>query len=297
MKKHRWAAIGLCAGALGALLPACVAEQKPPETAAEFENRAARAYAEALVEFLDHNWEYAAQLMQDVQRNYGTTPYGRLAELRLADIAFRQERYPEAAAAYKAYAHDHPNDEEVPYARYRVLRSHFLSSSNNVFQPPLEERDLANVRDAYVAVRAFMADYPDYKEQDEVRYMLESTAGMLVRHELYVARFYAGRDEFSAAVLRVQYALRTYQDSGLEPEGIVLLGEIYLKLQQPEKARGLFEYVIETYPASAFCDVAKRFLEHTKGLPASPSPTAPPAPEPSALLSKSSPSKSLRKER
>lgn len=244
-----------------ALAVACAGDAKPAQTAAEYQSQAQRAYNEALVEFLDQNWEYASQLMEEVHRNYGTTEFARMAELRLADIAFHQEKYPEAVTAYKAYVHDHPNDPEVPYARYRALRSHFLSSSNNIFQPPLEERDLANVRDAYAALRAFLADYPDYKEQGELDFMLQSVGGMLSRHELYVARFYAGRDEFDAAVMRVQYALRTYPGSGLEPEGIVLLGEIYLKMKQTARAKALFEHVLAAYPDSSFCEVAQRFLE------------------------------------
>jgi outer membrane protein assembly factor BamD len=152
-----------------------------------------------------------------------------------------------------------------------------LSSSNNIFQPPLEERDLANVRDAYAALRAFLADYPDYKQQAELDYMLQSVGGMLTRHELYVARFYAGRDEFDAAVMRVQYALRTYPASGLEPEAVVLLGEIYLKMKQTPRAKALFQHVLSAYPDSSFCEVAQRFLDQLSGTAASggnPSPTA-----------------------
>lgn len=260
----------------------CIAEPTEPKTAAEYEGRAKAAYEDALEEFLDQNWEFASQLMEDVRRNYSYTPYARMAELRLADIAYHQERYPEAIAAYKAYAHDHPNDSDVPYARYRVIRSQFLTSSNTVFQPPLEERDLASLRDAYAAIRAFLADYPNYQQQDELRYMYESVSGMLARHELYAARFYAGDDEFRAALYRVQYALRTYPDSGLEPEGIVLLGEIYLKMKQPKKAEAMFRHVVQSYPASAFTVVAERFLEHMGKPPNPPAPQRAEDPPPKA---------------
>ncbi len=242
-------------------LPACVAEQKMPETAVEYENRAKQAYEEALVEFLDHNWEFAAQLMRDVRRNFGYTPYARKAELRLADIAFHQEAYPEAIAAYKGFVHDHPNDPEVPYARFRIIRSQYLTSNNNFFQPPLEERDLSAVRDAYASIRSFLADFPDHEESEEIAFMYESVGGMLARHELYVARFYANEDEFHAAMSRVQYAMRTYQATGLEPEAVVLLGEIYLKMKKRKQAVAMFRHVLARYPDSAFTQPALRFLE------------------------------------
>ena len=255
----KWIVIGL-ALAQALVLGACAPEAKTPTSTEEYNRHAEQAYREALREFLDKNWEEAARQMEEVRRNYGYTKYANLAHLRLADIAFRQERYAEAIAEYKSYVHDHPNDADVPYARYRAIRAQFLSSSNNFFQPPLEERDLANVRDAYASIRAFLADYPNYKHQDELKYMYESTSGMLARHELYVARFYLQQDRFAAAMRRVQYSLKTYASSGLEPEAIVLLGEVHLKMKQRQKAAALFRHVLETYPRSAFTVPARRFL-------------------------------------
>src|SRR5690606_16044091 len=54
-----WTAVSLLCAALCA--PACVAEQSEAKTAAEYESRAKAAYENALVEFLDQNWEYASQ--------------------------------------------------------------------------------------------------------------------------------------------------------------------------------------------------------------------------------------------
>ncbi len=62
--------------------------------------------------------------------------------------------------------------------------------------------------------------------------MLEMVAGLLARHELYVARFYLARGNFPAAVARCQYALRTYEGSGLEAEAMLLLGETYMKMHK-----------------------------------------------------------------
>ena len=44
--------------------------------------------------------------------------------------------------------------------------------------------------------------------------------GRLVRHELYVARYYLREEIFDATVARVDYALKTFPGSTLEPEAI-----------------------------------------------------------------------------
>ncbi len=129
-------------------------------------------------------------MFQAVKRKYGYSRYGRLSELRLADIDFHQEKFAEAVGEYKGFVQDYPNDPEVGYARYRIAKSEFVQSGASVLSPPLEERDLSNVRDANVALRALIGDYPNSKHAAELAYMLEVVTGLLARHELYVARFY-----------------------------------------------------------------------------------------------------------
>jgi outer membrane protein assembly factor BamD len=252
--------LGLIFVALWLFGAGCAAAQGEPESALQYTENAKRAYEEALEAYFDRDWEEATLLFQEVRRKYGYSRYARLAELRMADANLHQENFGEAIAGYKAFVHDYPNDAEVPYARYRISKALFAQSSQSLLLPPLEERDLAAVNDAYEAIRSFLGDYPNYKHVRELEYMLEVVTGLLVRHELYVARFYLDRDNFDAAVNRIQYALRTFEASGLEAEAMVLLGETYLKLKQRDKARAVFRHVLLKYPDSPFTLAARRFL-------------------------------------
>jgi outer membrane protein assembly factor BamD len=115
-----------------------------------------------------------------------------------------------------------------------------------------------------------VSDYPTSKFRNEVDYMLEVVTGLLVRHELYVAKFYLRRDNFEAAVARCEYALTNFEDSGLEPEALTLLGETYLKMKDLDKARAVLEAVLTKYPDSAFTVPAKRFLARLGAAPRTP---------------------------
>jgi outer membrane protein assembly factor BamD len=150
----------------------CVSD-KQVESPLHYTENAKRAYDEAMVAFFDHDWEYATQLFNDVKRKYGYSRYARLAELRLADIAYRQDKYAEAVGMYKSFVADYPNDPETPYARYKIAKAEFTDSGASILLPPLEERDLSNVREAHVALRALIGDYPDSEHGVELRYMLE----------------------------------------------------------------------------------------------------------------------------
>ncbi len=93
-----------------------------------------------------------------------------------------------------------------------------------------------------------------------------------MRHELYVARFYLDRDNYEAAVLRVQYALRNFsagaaadsKGTALEPEALVLLGETYLKMHHWRDARTAFTIVIDKFSASPLTTQARNYLDYMK---------------------------------
>jgi len=256
---------------------ACAATSERPETAAEYRENSKRAYDEAMEDYFDHDWERLVPQMEEVERRYANSRWGRLAALRIADAEFEQQKYLEASTSYKSFTHAHRNDPEVAYARFRAAKSLFLSTGDSALLPPLEERDLAQVRDANNAILAHLADFPTSKWLPELRYMLEVTGGVLARHELYVARFHLTDDHFEAAAARVKFALSTQKGAGLEPEAYVLLAEIYLKMKKPEEARSLLHKVIAEFPESAFVIPAQHFLTQLgKGsAPSSASPHAP----------------------
>ena len=219
------------------------------------------AYDKAMVAFNERDWEKSRILFKEVKRKFSYSRYARLAELRLADTDVNAEKLSEGIQGYRSFVHDHRTDPEVPYARYRICKALFEQISDGGFLlPPLEERDQATSTEAYRELSNFAKDFPTGKYAQHTRYMLTVITGRLVRHELYVAKYYLKRDEFDAAVSRTQYVLKTYNGSGLEPEALVLLGETYLKMHKNAEARTVFNEMLAKYPAAPFSSAAKNFL-------------------------------------
>ena len=250
----------LLAGSL--LLSGCASQQTEPMTAQRYAENARRAYDAAMDEFNDRSWESASSMFEQIKREYSYSRYARMAELRLADISYEQQKFPEAVTAYRSFVHDHPNDANASYARFRACKALFEQTGETILLPPLEERDLAAANDAYTVLQSFIADYPLYERRPEAEYMLEIVTGLLARHELYVARFYLGQDKFEAAVGRAEYALKRFKVSGLEPEALVLLGETRLKMHKYAEAREVFLTVLTRFPSSAFTISARKFLKY-----------------------------------
>jgi outer membrane protein assembly factor BamD len=251
-------------------------ENTAPKTALGYTADAKRAYEAAMEEFTAHDWIEATALMREVKRKYSYSKYARLAELRIADADLAQEKYADAVREYRQFVHDHRSDpDEVSYARSKIAESEYSQIGESILLAASEERDQAVVYDAYKELRGYVHDYPDSKESKHMRDLLTEVTGRLVKHELYVARFYLQRSNYEAAVLRILYALRNFAPgldsarpgepgSGLEPEALLLLGETYLKMHKWGDARAQFEIIVRRYQDSGLILAARNFLDWMK---------------------------------
>lgn len=260
----------LAAGAVGC-------EKQEARTALSYTADAKRAYDEALKEFQSHNWIESQALFREVKRKYHYSKYAKLAELRIADADFEQEKFSEAIRGYRQFVHDHRSDaEEVAYARSRIAEAQYKQISESFLLPTADERDQAVILDAFKELKGYVHDYPNSKESPKIRELLIEVTARLMRHELYVARFYLARDNFQAAVFRIQYAMRNFAggpslrgpdeaiDSGLEAEALLLLGEVYLKMKKYPEARETFDTLLRDYPRSPLVVQAQNFLTYMK---------------------------------
>lgn len=253
-------ALAGCLAALGGLV-GCDLEFNDGRTATlTYTEDARAAYNEAMAAFQAKDWEDARALFTELKRRFAYSRYARLADLRIADIDFELGKYPEAIAAYRAFIQEHRTDRNIEYAKYRMAKALFLDIDDTVFLPPAEERDQATTIEAHREVRTFLRQFPRSRYREDAAYMLEVVTGRLVRHELYVARYYLKEDAFEATLARIDYALKTYPGSGLDPEALVLKGETLLKMKKRDEARAVFESVIRDW-GGPFAVTARRFLD------------------------------------
>lgn len=273
-------AVVLGALASGALVPTLTGCEKPEaRSALGYTEDARRAYEAAMDELRSKNYLEAQQLLREVKRKYHYSKYAKLAELRIADADFEQEKYAEAIRGYRQFVHDHRSDaEEVSYARSKIAESQYKQIGDSFLLPSADERDQAVILDAFKELKGYVQDYPRGKDTARVRELLADVVARLMRHELYVGRFYLDRDNFEAAVLRIQYAMRNFAqvptsrgpngadvlDSGLEAEALLLLGEVYLKMRKYTEARAAFESILRDFARSPLVMQAGNYLAYMK---------------------------------
>ena len=266
----------LCLGVLGLVgLAAC--ESGPPKTALGYTEDAKRAYDSAMEQYRAHSWVEAQTMLREVKRKYSYSKYARQAELRLADADYEQEKYGDAIREYKDFIKAHRSEaDDVAYARSRIAEATVAEIPESFLMPAAEERDQAAVIDAYKELKSYLSDYPDSKQSVHVRELLGQVLTRLVRHELYVGRYYLDKDNYDATVARVQYALHNYasslaevygassQASDLEAEALLLLGQTYLRMHKWDDARRAFESIVRGDARSPLVTQALGYLSYLK---------------------------------
>jgi len=239
----------------------CAPQQR--RTTLNYSDRARREYEQAMTLFEAGEWTDAQEAMNRVKREFGVSRWGWLAELRLADIDFRSERYPEAVSSYRNWIRYHPTQPEVTYARFMIAKSHFQQIPQDwALVPSAWERDLGTALDAQDSLRAFIRDNGQSEFGDEARRLLQQTRAVLARGEIHVADFYLARGHQDAAIARLRTVLESFSGSGLEAQALLKIGEVYLSQGRSREAREAFQSLIENFGDSEFVPSARRYLAH-----------------------------------
>jgi outer membrane protein assembly factor BamD len=248
-------------------------------------------YEKGLAELKDENYPEALKYFQFVKSKYPFSKFAVLADLAVADTQFARGNYTEAIDAYKSFARLHPTHEKVEdgYVAFKVGESYFKDMPDDVWLlPPSYEKDQSAVIDALRELDDFRKKFPDSPYVKKAADLRKQVLQRLVDHEVYVARFYLRGDHPKAAAMRLEGAIKRYPGSGREPELLFALGETYLHMNDPLRAKETFQRVIDEYASAAQARRAELYLEfiHSRyGDNPQPRPTAAPAAPPASPAS------------
>jgi outer membrane protein assembly factor BamD len=253
-----------------ALAPSLGCTPPPPKSVLTYSEDAKKAYDDALEDFTAHNWLESQALFRELKRKYVYSRYARLAELRIADADFEQEKYGEATRGFRQFIREHRTEtEEIGYARAKIAEAQYREIGDAFLLPSADEREQTSVKEAYLELRSFLRDYPEAKEVKHIRELLADVVARLMRHELLVAKFYLGKDNLDAAALRIKFAIASYGTSddpidvpsGTEADAWLLLGETYLRMHKWVDARASFTQIVKHHKSSDRVQQAQRYLD------------------------------------
>ncbi len=208
-------------------------------------------------------YDDATKAFEEAIRLDVSSSSGISSELRLADIMFIKEEYQGAAERYRNFIDDHREHKYTlnGYCAFRIGESYFKMLPSRVFIfPPVYERELGETDQAFIALQNFLHAYPKSEYIVQVRKMYDEVLKRLFEHERYVAKFYIKQKKWKGAEWRLQEAQKKFLDTPYEAEVLFLLGQVYLKEEQPNEARNSFLALKSKYAKDKLLPKAEAYL-------------------------------------
>ncbi len=185
-------------------------------------------------------------------------PYSKLAteaKLRIADIYFKREEYPEAQANYQSFKELHPNHPRADYATYQLAMSYFNQLPSTI------DRDLSIASRAIIYFDEVSSTYPNSEFAPQAKDGKQKTLKMLAEKEYYIANFYFIRNRYEAALGRFEDLLTRYPGMGLDVKALYRASISAYRIKEFPKAKKYYERLISQHGQSKEAQQAREELD------------------------------------
>lgn len=227
-------------------------------------------------------------------RSYDTRDLSREGLRALAEEAFEEGDYGDAASMFLELMYRFPGSSDIDYYLHmlgssysrerhwsdaefylrRVVEDHPRSAWADDAQLELARlfwkqrrdfrRDLTPVQNALAEVEILIGSYPGSLLMDEALALEDSCRGHMARRAVFVGEFYARRGLGSAALLYFREAL-SYGETPSAPRALIDQADLYLDSGDTYNARVYYERALRDYDLSE--DEHRRVEEGLAGLP------------------------------
>ncbi len=253
MPKFTRTALLLAAGAAIIPLAGCAGDRAKGDTA--YVARDVNTLYAAAKRTMDQgDYEKAAKLFDEVERQHPYSAWARRAQLMSAFNYYLGTKYNEAISAARRFVTIHPGNAQAPYAQYLIAMSYYQQIEDVT-------RDQASTQLASDSFGELIRRYPDTRYAADARLKLDLINDHLAGKEMEIGRFYQRSANWLAATYRFRNAVEKYQTSSHTPEALERLVETYLALGIPNEALKSAAVLGKNYPESYWYRQSLRLLQ------------------------------------
>lgn len=185
-------------------------------------------FKEAEAHIKNESYILGSEKLREIKARFPYSKYSQMAQLRLADVAFTQENYIEAAVAYQSYKDLYPGDDKIPYVVFKLGEAFYYQL------PPTHDRDLSEAFQAIAYYKQVISRYPGSEYVEESKKKIEKCQQMLRDKEQYIADFYFKTEVYEAARFRYKRILKMFEDDKLLKHSMLRAVESSLKLKEKD---------------------------------------------------------------
>ena len=199
------------------------------------------------------DYETAAKLFDEVERQHPYSVWARRAQIMSAFNYYLGQKYTDAISSAQRFLTIHPGNVEAPYAHYLVAMSYYQQIADVT-------RDQATTKQAADSFGELIRRYPDSRYASDARLKLDLINDHLAGKEMEVGRFYERSGNWLAASLRFREVVDKYQTTSHTPEALERLVETYLALGTPAEAYKTAAVLGKNYAGSYWYRQSLRLL-------------------------------------
>lgn len=230
--------------------------------AVRFYYTAEENWEEAERQFSRKRYLAAQQYYAYIRTKFPYSRFAVLSDLRIADCQFEREHWVEAIDSYQNFARLHPTSEQVPYALFRTGMGHYEQIPGSWFLlPPSYEKDQTAVKDAALALSAYLKRYPDDEHVPAAKKAYLQARDRLLAHERYVAEFYKKLGHYRGYVTRLETMKARFSDVALEADLLYELARAYAQLGEVDETKAVLVEMAEQFPEAPELQRADQLVE------------------------------------
>ncbi len=202
------------------------------------------------------DYEMAAKLFDEVERQHPYSVWARRAQLMSAFSYYMAQKYPDAVSSAQRFLTIHPGNKDAPYAHYLIAMSYYKQISDVT-------RDQSTTQQAQNAFGELIRRYPESRYAADGRPKQDLINDHLAGKQMEIGRFYQRSGKWLAATLRFREVVEKYQTTNHTPEALERLVESYLALGIPQEAQKAAAVLGRNYPGSEWYKRAYKLIgEH-----------------------------------
>ena len=199
------------------------------------------------------DYEQAAKVFDEVERQHPYSVWARRAQIMSAFNYYLAEKYTESISSAQRFLTIHPGNAEAPYAHYLVAMSYYQQIADVT-------RDQAITQQASDSFGELIRRYPQSRYAADARLKLDLINDHLAGKEMEIGRFYQRSGNWLAASLRFREVVDKYQTTSHAPEALERLVETYLALGTPTEAYKTAAVLGKNYPQNFWYRQSLRLL-------------------------------------
>ena len=200
------------------------------------------------------NYQVAAVLFDEVERQHPYSPWARRAQLMSAFSYYMANDFTKSIESSQRFLAIHPGNKDAPYAYYLIALDYYEQISDVT-------RDQKITSQALDAMNDVIRRYPDTRYAADARLKIDLINDHLGGKEMEIGRFYQRRGQWLAAAVRFRKVVDDYQSTSHTPEALERLTESYLSLGLKEEAKKAAAVLGANYPGSKWYERSYELMQ------------------------------------